>query len=34
MAKALLGKEVDDEAIVHTPLGKVVWYINHIEYEK
>lgn len=34
MAQALLGKSVDDEAEVRTPLGKVLWYINKIEYEK
>ncbi len=32
MAKALFGKEVDDEAVVHTPNGDVVWFINSIEY--
>lgn len=34
MAKALLGKQIDDEAEVHTPLGKVIWYINKISYDK
>ncbi len=33
MARALLGKEVDDEVTVVTPLGKKVWYINQIRYE-
>ncbi len=33
MAKALLGKQVDDEIEVITPLGKKIWYINQIEYE-
>lgn len=33
MAKALFGKEVDDEAAVRTPDGEVVWFINSIEYE-
>ena len=34
MARALLSKEVDDEVEVHTPLGKKLWYINAIRYEK
>ncbi|KHN65809.1 transcription elongation factor GreB [Acinetobacter calcoaceticus] len=34
MARALLGKEVDDEIEVHTPSGKKLWYINKIRYEK
>lgn len=34
MARALLGKEVDDEIGVHTPSGKKLWYINTIRYEK
>ena len=33
MARALLGKEVDDDVTVVTPLGKKVWYINQIRYE-
>jgi len=33
MARALLGKEVDDEIEVHTPSGKKLWYINKIRYE-
>lgn len=33
MARALLGKEVDEEVTVVTPLGKKVWYINQIRYE-
>ncbi|WAJ70078.1 transcription elongation factor GreB [Catenovulum adriaticum] len=32
MSRALLGKQVDDEAIVHTPEGKKCWYINRITY--
>ena len=28
MAKALLGKSVDDEAVVQTPLGKKTWFVN------
>lgn len=34
MARAMLGKEVDDEIEVHTPSGKKLWYINTIRYEK
>ena len=34
MAQALLGKQVDDEVEVVTPLGKKLWYINEIRYEK
>lgn len=34
MARALLGKEVDDEIEVHMPSGKKLWYINTIRYEK
>lgn len=34
MAKALFGKEVDDEAVVKTPDGSATWFINSIEYEK
>src|SRR5690554_208463 len=34
MARALLKKEVDDEAQVTTEAGTTVWYINSIEYEK
>lgn len=33
MARALLKKEVDDEAIVTTEAGTVAWYINSIRYE-
>lgn len=33
MARALLKKEVDDEAIVKTPQGDMLWYINKIEYQ-
>jgi transcription elongation factor GreB len=33
MARALLKKEVDDEAWVETPAGKVSWTILSIEYE-
>lgn len=34
MAKACLGKEVDDEVIVHTPTGDKSWYVLKIQYEK
>ncbi|PFG23066.1 Transcription elongation factor GreB [Pseudomonas fluorescens] len=34
MARALLRKEVDDEAIVQTPSGEVCWWITKIEYVK
>ncbi|WP_180050138.1 transcription elongation factor GreB [Acinetobacter sp. YH12105] len=34
MARALLGKQVDDEAEVLTPSGKKHWFINSIRYEK
>ncbi|WP_423854189.1 transcription elongation factor GreB [Acinetobacter guillouiae] len=33
MARALLSKQVDDEAEVDTPSGKKRWYINSIRYE-
>ncbi len=33
MARALLKKQVDDEALVQTPEGPVLWYINDIRYE-
>lgn len=34
VARALIGKQVDDEIIVETPMGKVTLYINNIWYEK
>ena len=34
MARALLGKEVDDEFVVRTPEGEKLWYVNSIEYLK
>ena len=34
MARALLGKQVDDEFEVITPLGKKTWFVNSIRYEK
>ncbi len=33
MARALLKKSVDDEAVVITPTGEKVWYINKITYQ-
>ena len=32
MAKACLGKAIDDEVKVYTPQGVKTWYIVHIEY--
>ncbi len=32
MARALLGKEKDDEVVVQTEKGRHVWYINFIDY--
>ena len=34
VARALIGKGVDDEIHVETPSGKVVLYVNRIWYEK
>ena len=34
MARALLGKTVDDDAEVVTPHGKRLWYVNKISYQK
>jgi len=34
MARALLGKQVDDEVKVMTPSGEKLWYVNVIRYEK
>lgn len=34
MARALLGKSVDDYAEVVTPHGKRLWYVNKITYQK
>jgi transcription elongation factor GreB len=34
MARALLKKEVGDEAVVQTPNGETCWWINEIVYEK
>lgn len=33
MARALIGKQVDDEVVVPTPLGPKEWYINKIQYK-
>lgn len=33
MAKALLGKQVDDEVVVRTPAGERVWLIEAIAYQ-
>lgn len=33
MARALLKKSVDDEAMVATPTGSKAWYINAIRYQ-
>ncbi|HCS64133.1 MAG TPA: transcription elongation factor GreB [Cellvibrio sp.] len=34
MARALVKKQVDDEAVVKTEAGEFTWYINRIEYQK
>lgn len=34
MARALLKKQVDDEAVVQTPEGPVAWCVTDIQYEK
>ncbi len=33
MAKGLLNHQVDDDADITTPKGRVTWYINKISYE-
>ncbi|WP_127470520.1 transcription elongation factor GreB [Thiomicrorhabdus aquaedulcis] len=33
MARALIGKQVDDEVTVITPEGTKVWYVNRIWYK-
>ena len=33
MARALIGKQVDDEVRVLTPSGEKEWYINKIQYK-
>lgn len=34
VARALIGKSVDDEIYVKTPSGKIILYVNRIWYEK
>lgn len=34
MAKALLGKAEGDDAVVNTPKGQRLWYVNKIAYKK
>lgn len=34
MARALLKKEVGDEALVPTPEGEICWWVNRIDYSK
>jgi transcription elongation factor GreB len=34
MARALLGKQVDEEVIVKTDIQTTTWFINSIRYEK
>lgn len=34
MARALLGKQVDDEVQVNTPDGRKSWFINQISYQQ
>lgn len=34
MAKALLGKSEGDDAVVHTPKGDRLWYVNRISYTR
>lgn len=33
MARALIGKQTDDEVLVKTPSGVKEWYINKIQYQ-
>lgn len=33
MARSLIKKEIDDEAVVDTPAGKKTWYVNMISYK-
>ncbi len=33
MARAVVGKQVDDEIVVRTPEGNKIWYINKIQYQ-
>lgn len=34
MARAAIGKQVDDEVKVHTPTGTHIWYITAIGYQR
>ncbi|MFD2177114.1 transcription elongation factor GreB [Veronia pacifica] len=34
MARALIKKEVDEEAVVQTPEGPKTWYVNAIRYQQ
>ena len=34
MARALIGKQVDDEVTVKTPKGDRLWFVNNIFYKK
>ncbi|USE33802.1 transcription elongation factor GreB [Endozoicomonas sp. SCSIO W0465] len=33
MAKAMIGRQVDDEIVVNAPSGRRIWYINKIQYQ-
>ena len=33
MARAMIGRQVDDEVVVHAPSGVKIWLINKIQYE-
>ncbi|SHI20722.1 transcription elongation factor GreB [Ferrimonas marina] len=33
LARAMLGKAVDDEVVVRTPAGEQLWYVNQIQYQ-
>ncbi len=33
LARAMVGKEVDDEVVVTTPAGDKIWYVNRISYQ-
>ncbi|EDQ02415.1 transcription elongation factor GreB [Shewanella benthica] len=33
MARALIGKQVDDDIVVQTPSGSKEWYVNKIQYK-
>ena len=34
MAKALLGKQLDDEIFVETPKGTKIWFVTKIQYKE